>query len=330
MAPSLKDVARETGFAISTVSKVLNRDPDCYASQKTRETIQQTAQRLGYSPDYFARGLRQRRSFLIGVIGSFFGSEVVGAQVSALSRDLEGLGYLPLLGDTRSERKREAHLVSELQRKQVDGLVYFTFAPEEALAIVPPDLPCVIVGPHASSVFPSVVIDRAAAARRAVACLRELGHRRIAFVVNHVASNTEKVAGYRDAMTAAGLFDESLLIETGGIGGITCEKLLRDPDLLSDATAVFASSDITAAEVISALSRRGRSVPADCSVIGFDDSMIATALRPALTTLRQPRDEVGLHAARLLMDRIAGKPSETVTLVPELVVRESAAPLRNR
>lgn len=330
MAPNLKDVARETGFAVSTVSKVLNRDPDCYASEKTREAIQEAAQRLGYTPDYFARGLRQRRSFLIGVVGSFFGTEVVGEQVTGLSKSLEAQGYLPLLGDTRGERKREALLVEALQRKQVDGLILFTYRLEEARGIVPPELPCVIVGPHASPDFPTVVVDRAAAARRAVECLRELGHRRIAFVANQFTSNTEKLEGFRETLAAAGSFDESLLIETGGLGGATAKFLLQEPDPLRDVTAVFASSDLTATAVMSAMARRGRSVPGDCSVVGFDDSIIATTVHPTLTTLRQPREEVGQQAVRLLLDRMAGKPQETVALVPELVVRESTAPPRSR
>jgi LacI family transcriptional regulator len=159
--------------------------------------------------------------------------------------------------------------------------------------------------------------------------LIELGHRGIAFLCQELASNPGKLAGCKSALAAHGLYDSRLIFETGKEPGAVARFVAGNAELFRNVTAVVASNDLVAVEAISGLAKLGLRVPRDCSVVGYDDTQIAQAVTPTLTTVRQPREAVGANAVEMLLKRIDGKPTENVILVPELVERESTGPCRS-
>jgi DNA-binding LacI/PurR family transcriptional regulator len=155
-----------------------------------------------------------------------------------------------------------------------------------------------------------------------------LGHRRIAFVAGASRTNPAKISGYTRAMDGAGLGGALAVIETAVPPGATRRFVVEHADLFRSPTAVLASNDRIAAELVFGLQDLGLCVPEDVSVVGYDDTPISTAISPTLTTIRQPRQEVGDHAVRMVLDLIAGRQVENVVLKPELIVRESTGPCR--
>ena len=327
MAVTLKDISKETGFAVSTVSGVLNDDPRCYASEDTRRGIRRTARRLGYRPDFLARALRAKHTGLIGVAASLFGSEIIGRQMMAFTPALQERGCLPLYGDTWSEPARERHILQEMAHKQVDGIVFFPQSPlDEVRELVPKDVPCVVVHERPVEGLPCLVVDRAEATRRAVARLFELGHRRGAFCTCALRSNAVKADGFRLAFEEAGRSEAGTFIECGPEPGSIRRHIEAHAETFREITAIVASNDRQAVEAVMGLNHVGLRVPEDVSVIGFDDVDLARSVRPTLTSIRQPREEVAEASIRMLFDIMEGRRTENHVLTPQLVERESTGP----
>jgi len=330
VATTLHDIARETGFAVSTVSSVLNSDPGCYASEDTRRAIRASAKRLGYRPNFLGRALRAKRTGLIGVAASLFGSEIMGVQLSAFPQALQSMNSLPLFGETRHEKERERVVVDELIHKQVDGLIFFPRLAASGLrSIVPADVPCVIVHERPVKGFPCLVIDRAEGARRAAARLIELGHRRLVFMANRIDANLAKSRGLIRALREAGLNSRDALVECGDPPGAIRLYIESHAAQFREITAILASNDRLALEAIEGLERIGLSVPRDVSVVGYDDTNLAQSVCPPLTTVRQPREEVAEHATEMLKEVMEGHAPGNVILTPGLVERESTGPVRS-
>ncbi len=326
---TLGDVAQRSGYAVSTVSHVLNNHASCYASKTARAAIREAAEALGYRPHFFARSLRRLRSFQVGVVGSLFGSEINALQMRSLVDPLRAAGYGILFSDTMGELGRERAAIDDLLYKCVEGILLQSYSDgRELKKIVPDKTPCVLLVERPVPGALSLVIDRAMAVETAVQLLLRLGHRRIAFLADRLAPNSAKAEGYRRAMKNAGVLDENLLLECTGAPGCARDFVTARAALFGTTTAIVATNDRLAAEAIVGLRRIGMQVPDDISVIGFDDTDIVNAVEPPLTTLRQPRAEVGKVGAQMLLDCIAGRQVENTVLVPQLVERGSVAPCR--
>ena len=329
MAVTLKHIAENTGYAVSTVSNVLNGRASCRASTQAREAIREAARHLGYRPHFFGRGLRMQRSHLIGVAASLFGSGAAGKQMRAIASRLAERGYSVLFGDTRSEVETERAVVSEMRHKQVEGLVLQTGSEPGVLQeMIPPALPVVLLTHAPVPDRLCLVVDFAAASEKAVRHLAKLGHRRIAFLTPSLAGNTLKLKGYERAMRGLGLHGPRLRVETPSGAGETQDFVASRGDLFQDFTAVLASNDTVALEVMSGLGRLGLQVPRDCSVVGFDDGPVASATCPKLTTLRQPHAEVGRRVSEMLLRGIDAEATPSAVLAPELVERDSTGPCK--
>jgi DNA-binding LacI/PurR family transcriptional regulator len=175
--------------------------------------------------------------------------------------------------------------------------------------------------------FTCLVIDRAASVAAATRRLIQLGHHRIAFLSGVLAANKKKLEGYQSVMAEHGLSTDGLVFESARRLQATRDRVMERFDAFSAVTAVVTTSDLEAVEVVSALHRKGRRVPEDCSVVGYDDVSFASSVTPTLSTLRQPREAVGEHAARMLLQLMRGEQVSNVILVPELIERESIGPL---
>jgi len=324
MSITLRDVAADTGLAVSTISNVLNGNRACFASVETQQRIREAAQRLGYRPNFFARRLRRQRSQLIGVAGGLFGSELRGLQLSGIESSARARGYRLYFADTRADVGLERAMLEDFAHLQVEGILLWTLCGPESRPLPPPGIATVLLPNRACPGNHYLLIDRSAAYEHAVDHLAAQGHRRIAFL-GHQAGNPEKVAGFRAGLRRHGIDPEGLVQHIPGDRGDALADILGRPDFYCSVTAIIASNDRLAIEAITALRRLGRTVPGDCSVIGFDDADVATAIEPPLTTMRQPRAAVGEVAIAMLFALLDGQQPPPVTLVPPLIVRGSTA-----
>jgi LacI family transcriptional regulator len=328
---TLKVLADELGLSTTSVSIVLNRVPAAKAiPEETQRRIMDAAQRVDYRPNSLARSLRHQRSFTIGVLVPEI-SEGYAVQVMRGIEDyLLQEGYLYFVASHRHRRDLVDEYASLLLDRAIEGLIAIDTPCDKALPV-----PVVTVSGH--TILPGVtniVLNHDRAALLALQHLRELGHRRVAVIKGQSFSSDTAVRwrAIRAAAGAVGLpLDRRLLVQLEGdrslpeLGYEVTERLLRQSTTF---TAVFAFNDLSAFGAIGALRDAGLRVPADVSVVGFDDIPGAASHNPPLTTVRQPLARMGKIAAETVVKRIAldSEAFPEVSVEPELVVRASTAP----
>ena len=332
----IKDIALRAGVSIATVSHAF-RNPS-RVSEATRIKVLAAADEVGYTPNRLAANLRTARSgnivAIIPDIGNSFNSDIIKAiEQVAYSR-----GYSVLLGDTQGLPARENEFVAMTRSRQADGIILMShrvpFDEGDSVRQLPPIVGACEFSGHDG--FPAVTVDDVAGACDATRHLLELGHRRIAVITGDMAttSSRERMQGYGKAMSEAGLGQDDRLIVHGDYssrsGDVSTLKLIARGLRPS---AIFCFSDDLALGCIYALRQQGLNVPADVSVVGYDDIVSARYYSPPLTTIAQPRREIGRLCATMLFDRIAGLPvpNRRHILAHRLVVRQStAAPSSNQ
>ena len=293
---TIKDIARECGVSVSTVSRVLNDHPD--VSEPVRLRVLQTIEALGYIPNNSARTLVSSGSDNVGVVvrgtGNLFFSAVIKAVASALEE--HGLTMVLRYLDTDADEVRAGAI---LEREKTYVCCSYTN----------------YFGTLHEKDYSSVSIDDRATAYRAVDELIRRGHRSIAALVpsrsDHSISEL-RYMGYRQALDDTGIpFDEGLLEECGGCFEMpeSYEGMCRLLERRRDFTALFALSDTMAIAAVKAIRDRGLRVPEDISVIAIDGLTVSEYLTPTLTTMVQPAEEMGRECVRCLTDMLAGKPS---------------------
>ena len=316
-----------------TVSRVLNAQPRVSAATRTR--VLQTVAKLGFSPNRAAQALAS-----------------AGARRLCLIYANPSSSYLSelLLGALRQTHAAHAQLLVETREGAIDGAMLSRLAGDgvEGLLLPPPlceaaglaallarhGLPAVAIAASRPPVgLGSVHVDDRRAAQDMTAYLLSLGHRRIGFITGSAdqSASSERLAGHRAALTAAGVPFFRGLVKAGQFtyrsGLRAAERLLAAP---SPPTAIFASNDDMAAAAVAAAHRRGLDVPGDLTVVGFDDTALASALSPALTTVRQPIATMAATAVDRLLEALRARQQGTVLpvvdeVVPhELVRRDSA------
>lgn len=331
--PRLKDVADAAGVHISTASRALNERTAALLNPQTLERVRETADGLGYRVNGMARALKTRRSLSIGMVvpditNPFFPPAVRGAQDV-----LDRAGYSLLLCSTDNDPAKARRQVAAMLESRVGGLLLAMALRDDPLVteLRAGDTPIVLVNRAVDRGGVSAVVpDDYNGALEAVEHLYSLGHRRLAFAGGPLA--TSNGARRRDSFEqaarrlglpeapalAAPAFDE----EAGYAAGHTL--LTEHPGI----TGVVAGNDLLAIGIIAAAAERGRSCPADISVVGFNDMQLAGRLQPPLTTIRVPQYDVGARAAELLLAQAddPGRHPETVLISGELIVRGSTAP----
>jgi LacI family repressor for deo operon, udp, cdd, tsx, nupC, and nupG len=330
---TIKDVARELGMSIATVSRALSR-PELLRPT-TRERVMGAVERLGYRPNLMARGLRQGQAqsilFVAPNLSPFFLEVFAGAE--AVTRDSQ---FSLLFGNSNGDLDRAQHFFDQVASGKADGIILLTGVAPEAYTSGERQLPplVTVLERLPGATVPVVHTDHLTGAQDAVRHLIELGHQHIAHIagMRRVPSTIRRLEGYRAALAAAGLAAPAELIATGdftvssGAAAMTHLMALPQPP-----TAVFCSNDEMAYGAIRALFRMGLSVPDDVSVVGFDDQNLAEFYNPPLTTVNVPRHELGRRAAQELIDQLAGRDvAREVVLPTRLVVRESTAPPQAR
>lgn len=333
--PTSADVARLAGVSRTTVSFVLNEREDARISSETRQRVLDAAEQLGYHVHAPARQLAEGASRTVGLVLRQSPEHV--AADALLPETLRGL-----VSAARSDRYRVlveplppgGGTYADLVRShQTDGLVISgpRSDDDELRQLADDGFPIVLQGALDGVDLPSVDVDNRAAAARAVGHLTALGHRRIACITNAPLAYTaaaDRLQGYRDAVTAAGLAVDEELIAEGDFDSTSGERAMRPLlELEEPPTAVFAASDVVAFGVLSTLREAGLRVPADISLVGFDDIALAAYADPPMTTIHTPAFELGETAGRIVLDLVGGRTVRTRTVLPtELVVRQSTGP----
>jgi DNA-binding LacI/PurR family transcriptional regulator len=346
---NLKMLAEHLHLSQTTISLVLNNSPSAKSiPQETRQRVLDAAEKLNYRPNYFARSLRQSKSMSVGVLAPDLSEGYFTRVMSGVVEELTQAKYFYFTAchDWRPE------LLEEYPRmfveRAVDG---FLLLNTPAALDVP--VPVVAISAHGSEPgVTHIVLDHLKAAELAIEHLHELGHRRIAFMrgPHEIPDSEFRWAGIEQAAQSLGLaLDPSLVTridsENGGgswskepghhpmspeIGYLPMKQLLA---ATRDFTAVFCFNDIAAIGAMRAITEAGLRVPADVSVVGFDDILSAAYCTPSLTTVRQPLIEMGKTGARILLERIANPAKSElaaeVLIEPELVVRESTGPAKS-
>ncbi len=329
------DVAREAGVSYATVSRVINNK--AHVKPDKRNAVLDAMERLGYVVNQQARSLAGGRSHIVGLVVQNLGSTWMGAIVRGIDEELAAASYDLMLYTTHRISARETTYVTTITRGMADGL----------LLLLPRDPASYLESLHRQR-FPFVLIDHQGiddrgpavdvtnwdGANSAVCYLLGLGHRRIGFITGNLemSSALDRLAGYRAALEEAGIeFDPTLVVEgdysqqRGFTGAGVLLSLPQRP------TAIFASNDASAFGVMEAARDHGFQIPRDLSLIGFDDIAEAATVHPALTTVRQPLEQMGRIAARMLL-QIINDPTlvlQRVTLPTELVIRQSCQALEH-
>jgi len=328
----MKDVAELARVSVSTVSHVMNGTRR--VSEETRGDVLAAVEELSYKPNLLAKGLKTRRTYTIGLLipdiqNSFFTSVVRGVEDVALS-----CGYHLFLCNTDEDPGREEEYITELAKKRVDGLMVAPSARRESHfgRLRDEGMPFVFLDRDVEGVDADVVsVDNRTGMRLIAEHLVGLGHQRIGMISGPLdkASGYERHLGLRDALADLGVELEDSLVRFGDFrtsgGREGAGELL---DLPSPPTALVTANNQMTLGALLTVNEMGLDVPGDLSVVGFDDPEWAPLTGPPLTTLAQPIYEMGVRAARMLLEGIEDGPDEEsrrVLLEPWLVVRESTA-----
>jgi LacI family transcriptional regulator len=330
---SIRDVAERAGVSLGTVSNVLNR-PDMVA-EETRLRVLRAIEALGFVRNGSAHQLRAGRNPYIGLVvldiaNPFFTEVARGAEDAAN----EG-GYVVILCNSDASPDKESDYLHVLEEQRAQGLLitpvlddpsYLQRLSQRGIAVTLLDCSC------QTTDFCSVAVDDVYGATLAINHLLELGHRRIAFVNGPLSIRqcADRYEGVQKALQAAGLEPEQALlnINLAALNPIEGEKsaeALLNTNERPD--AIFCANDLLALGVMRGLHQRGYSVPVDFALVGYDDIDVASVLSTPLTSVRQPKYQLGHTAARLLFDEIANPKThqhQRIVYQPELIIRESS------
>ncbi len=331
-AATINDIARLAGVSKKTVSRIINNSP--LVRKDTREKVETLMREVGYVPDPLARGLAFRRSFLIGMVyDNPTAQYIVDMQYGALDALREsGFELVVHPCDTRSPGYIDG-VRRFVQQQKLHGVMLVPRASEDQnLADMLAEMNCrytriVPLGIEDDDARMVVTHDRDGAAE-AADYLLTLGHRDIALITGPLAyrSAIERTAGFVDALSRRGIeVPKARVVEAGYTfesGVAAAEKLLVGK---TPPTAIFCGNDEMAAGVYKVAMRAGISIPRDLSVIGFDDSPLASRLWPSLTSVRRHTRDTGRIAAGMLI-RTDNAPSPVASVRPHLIVRDSCQP----
>lgn len=329
----MREVAERAGVSVTTVSHIINDTRPVRDELRRRVTVAMSE--LGYQPNALARSLRRKQTRTLGLIvpdsaNPFFAEVARGIEDTSFEH-----GYTVILCNSDGNLAEELLYINVLVEKQVDGILFVAAgaSAEHIRALLTRGMPLVVVDRE----VPGVVIDRVftdntRGGRLAAQHLLELGHRRIGCITGPpgVSLSADRINGFWQILAENDIPIDEKLIVKGDFqyeGGYQAARFLLA--LEYPPTAIFACNDLMAIGATSAALEWGWQVPADLSVIGFDDVRLASFTNPSLTTIAQPKHDMGVLAATMLLDRIHQPhlPPRRRLLETKLIVRQSTAPI---
>ncbi|MDO7882755.1 LacI family DNA-binding transcriptional regulator [Salinibacterium soli] len=332
---TIVDVAAHAGVSTAAASKVLR---NAYGvSAQMRAKVESAIEELGYRPLASARGMRGK-TFTIGVLVSDLHNPFFALLVDGMAEVVEASGYELLVGPGGASEAAQGRMIEAMADRQMDGLLLIAPVVESgALSAIAGRTPTVVIGRHGpADEYDTVAGDDLAGSAAIVDHLVSLGHERIAYLTHTDAANSDprlpqrvRERGYREAMDARGLGDRIDVVPSqwSDAGGrATVRALLERAEL---PTAVHAGADVAAYGMLTELWDRGRSVPDEISVVGYDDTPTAALPPVSLTSVDQSGHEMGASAARLLLERFEGRTeAQHVLTSPTLIPRRTSGPPR--
>ncbi|MGL6173530.1 MAG: LacI family DNA-binding transcriptional regulator [Cellulosilyticaceae bacterium] len=331
---TIKDVAKLAGVSVATVSRVLNSEENVKA--ETKQKVKEAIETLHYSPNLLGRNLRRLQTRSVLVLLPTLSNPFYAGVIKGLKNRAEEMGYQIMIGVTDSEEEIEKRSIKMLTNRLVDGVILFSPRLNVSLLNkVAKQYPIVQCSEYVEESHTSkVTIDNEKAAYEATQYLMELGHRKIALLSNNKGFTSAKLReeGYRRALRQQNVSIQEDWIrytEYSYLGGQkACIELLA---LENPPTAIFAIADSMAVGVVRQLIERGIKVGEDIDVIGFDDTSVTKIYTPTITTISQPRFEMGKAAMQLLISKIENinNPDECLILPHQLKIRESTK-MKNR
>jgi LacI family transcriptional regulator len=326
---TLRQIAREAGVSIATVSRAL-RQPQS-VSIETRERILALVAHHRYVPDALAASFASRRTGLVGLIVPTISNSIYAAFTEAVQNRLLASGRKLLIANTNYSAALEAEIVHKLVESRVEGVIFTGFRRENTLyeLLRHYRIPFVVTWSTSKDPsIPAISFDNFAAAKAATRTLIELGHRRIGLICGVSAVNDraqQRIKGFQAALREARLrFDPALVAERPfevAEGAAAAEAMMR---LDGPPTALFCANDIQAMGAVFACQRLGLNVPQDVSIIGFDDLPMTQMINPALATVHVPAQEMGEAAAGALVEAVdLGQPIHSRSLDARVIARAS-------
>ncbi len=333
---TIREIAREAGVSIATVSRVLNR-PEL-VTETTCSAVRQVIERHHYVSHGMAMSLASDRSSTLGLVIPTITNSIYASSTQAIQRAAQKAGYTVLLGVSEFDPDSEEKLIRQLLQRRVDGIILTGGERSEAIydLIVTNGVPYVVTWKLMSSaVRPCVSFDNYEAGRLAMQHLTDLGHRRIGLMCGRSDVNDrarERRRAYEDALTEFGIAIDPRLVYERDFefieGRAAMHRMLAEQE---PPTAVFCANDIQAIGALVECQDAGLRVPEDVSIIGFDDLPVAQFTQPKLTTIRVPATRMGHMAANKLIGWINdGREPGVEELPVELILRDSTGPAARR
>lgn len=321
---NIKEIAKEAGVSVATVSRVLNH-PETVAP-KTKKRILELMDEMNYKPNWFARGLNFKKTdtlalLIPNILNPAFVEIAEGVESVANQK-----GYTVLLCITEGEVKKERQYIKTLINRHIDGVILVSslLDNEDLIHLNKQGVALVLVGENSdNSPAPMVRIDCCSASYLAVQHLINCGHKDIALVYGKTPAieNKTKIEGYKKALQEAGLPIRKALIvdedDTIEGGYLATRKLLG---LNKYPRAIFASSDLIAFGIIDALRDAELRIPDDVAVMGFDNIKMSSLMVPKLSTVAKPLHKMGLSGARLLLDVIESEDKDDL-IMKEIILQ---------
>jgi DNA-binding LacI/PurR family transcriptional regulator len=331
MAITLKDVAKEAGVSVMTVSRVINNKE--YIADETRNRVKAALKKLDYKPNINARTLVTKKTDFLGLIVPDIANPFFGHLVQAAENIARKRGYSVILGDSGGDPEAEQEYIEAFRGRMCDAMILIASRVKDELIIeLNRTIPLVLVDRHIDdNDVIQVWLDNKKGAFSAVEHLISLGHRRIGFIMGpeNVPNSFRRRIGYLEALEKHDITPEKQLVVQGDFNRETGARAFEVFNSLDEKpTAVFGSNDLMALGFIQKAREHNLSVPEDYSVVGFDDIFLSSMTEPPLTTVHYPIVEMGIVAIQDLLNSLESK--ETATLASQLkhtlVVRHSTAP----
>lgn len=334
MKITIYDVAEKAGVSIATVSKVINNTGRI--SEKTRKKVMQIMDELEYQPSVVASALSGKSTFTIGLTLPDLANPYFAELARAIEDQGRKHGFNVFICSTDNDADKEEEYYQLFMKKRVDGIIMVSRDKQNVVVkkILSEKVPLVMIAREIfSAPVTSVMVDDYYGGMQAGQHLLQQGHQSIAVIVENLTElgSKERLRGCVDAMKEAQLeLDPQLVIEGGYTlesGKAAMKQLLQQEQV---PTAVFACNDILAIGAIQAVREDELKVPDDISIVGYDNTILATIIDPPLTTVAQPMQEIGERSVALLVQQIQSKETvrQRVLLMPDLVVRQSTRTIK--
>ncbi|WP_417462166.1 LacI family DNA-binding transcriptional regulator [Kordiimonas sp.] len=329
---TIRDVANEAGVSRATVTRALH-EPDKVSPSRLAK-VQAAIKKLGYRPNMLSQTFRSSSAKTIVVLAPNLANPFFAQIIAGIVDASDERGYKILVGSTNNSAKREAEFIRMVETRLADGIIQMAPYTEGETALLPRQhVPAVSVAGVPGTPYPGVRIDNIAAVKECIRHLADLGHTNIGAITGPADnSNTVvRLAGFKEGLVEAGLRYLPALVREGdfrlvsGFGAAADFMLASNP---VKPTAIFCMNDEMALGAIRGLRTFNMRVPADISIIGFDNLDFSAFSSPALTTVEQPAYDMGYSSAALLVDLLEGKANnrnEDIVLPYRFVERESTA-----